>query len=298
LTSQGRLAADAGALALGGRTRTFLYHVPPGRSGPFPVVLNFHGGGSNARQQQGYSGMDATADRHGFVVAYPDGTGLVPGQRHLLTFNAGGCCPPATINGVDDVGFAESIVGWLAAIVPVDWRRVYATGMSNGGMMAHRLAAESALFAAVAPVAGQLNVTYFAPSRPVPVMEFHSVDDSRARYEGGQGARLPRTRLRPLFPGVEAGIERWAAHNGCLRQPSAGPTVTGVPGTINEGQTATSYTYGPGRAGSEVVLVKLTGAGHVWPGSTVALPRLLGRPTTIVDANEVMWRFFAAHPLP
>jgi polyhydroxybutyrate depolymerase len=134
-----------------------------------PVVINFHGGGSNAAQQRRYSGMDAAADRHGFVVVYPDGTGLRPGQRHLLTFNAGRCCPPATRHQVDDVGFTHAIIKTLAGRIPVDPRRIYATGMSNGGMMAHRLAAESPYIAAVAPVAGQLNVSAFAPRRPVPV---------------------------------------------------------------------------------------------------------------------------------
>ena len=286
------------ALRHGDRVRRFLVHVPPGGAGPLPVVLNFHGGGSNAAQQRSYSGMDATADRHGFVVAYPEGTGIRLGQRHLLTFNAGRCCPPASRNNVDDVGFAEAIVGWLRRHLEIDGRRIYATGMSNGGMMAHRLAAESGVFAAVASVAGQLNVASFAPVRPVSVLEFHSVDDARARYGGGAGSRFPGTRPRNVFPPVQAGIDQWAAHNGCPPEPAVGPVRTGEPGTVDEGQTVTVLRYGPGRAGTEVVLYRFTGAGHVWPGSGVALPRILGRPTTLLDANEVMWRFFAAHQAP
>jgi polyhydroxybutyrate depolymerase len=284
------------SLLFGGWQRTFTAHLPPGAgTAPLPVVINFHGGGSNAAQQRGYSGMDAAADRHGFIVVYPDGTGIRPGQRLLLTFNAGRCCPPATMNNVDDVGFTQAIIAMLGERVPVDGRRIYATGMSNGGMMAHRLAAESPLVAAVASVAGQLNVAAFAPARPVPVMEFHSVDDPRAAYDGGSGPG--HARLRGMFPPVEAGISRWASHNGCPPVPSVSPAITGAPGTLNEGQTLTVIRYGPGRQGSEVVLYKLTGAGHVWPGTTASLPRLLGRPTTLVDANEVMWQFFAAHPL-
>jgi polyhydroxybutyrate depolymerase len=285
------------SLPFGGLQRSFLVHVPPqATAAPLAVVVNFHGGGSNAAQQRGYSGMDAAADRHGFVAVYPDGTGVRPGQRLLLTFNAGLCCPPATLRNVDDVGFVHAIIAWLGDRLPVDPRRIYATGMSNGGMMAHRMAAESPVVAAVASVAGQLNVVTFAPRRPVPVMEFHSVDDALAGYEGAMGSGPRRDRLR-FFPPVEAGISRWAAHNGCPSVPAVSPTITGRTGTLNEGQTLTVVSYGPGRDGSEVVLYKLTGAGHVWPGSTASLPRLLGQPTTLVDANEVMWRFFAAHPL-
>jgi polyhydroxybutyrate depolymerase len=286
------------SMPFGGRMRTFAVHVPA-RTGtaPLPVVINFHGGGSNGAQQRGYSGMDAAADRHGFAVVYPDGTGLVPGQARFLAFNAGRCCPPATLNNVDDVGFTHAIIALLGERLTVDRRRIYATGMSNGGMMAHRMAAESPLVAAVASVAGQLNVTAFAPGRAVPVMEFHSVDDRRAPY-GRLDQPLLGGRTRGIFPPVEAGISQWAAHNGCPRRPTVSATVAGENGTLNEGQTLTVLRYGPGRDGSEVVLYKLTGAGHVWPGATTFLPRLLGPPTTLVDANEVMWRFFAAHPLP
>jgi polyhydroxybutyrate depolymerase len=145
-------------------------------------------------------------------------------------------------------------------------------------------------------VAGQLNVVTFAPRRPVPVLEFHSVDDARARYGGGESPPARRGSF-PAFPPVEEGLARWAAHNGCPPVPVVSPTITGARGTMNDGQTLTVLNYGPGRGGAEVVLYKFTGVGHVWPGSTHSLPVLLGRPTTLADANEVMWRFFAAHPL-
>lgn len=286
------------SLSFGGWPRTFAVHLPTrATTAPLPVVVNFHGGGSNAAQQRWYSGMDAAADRHGFIAVYPDGTGIKFGQRLLLTFNAGRCCPPAIINDIDDVGLFHAIIGELSCRVAVDRRRVYATGLSNGGMMAHRLAAESPLVAAVASVAGQLNMARFAPARPVPVMQFHSVDDPVAAYGGGLGRPSRGPILRGTFPPVEEGISRWAAYNGCPSAPAVSPAITGVPGSLNEGQSLTVIRYGPGREGSEVVLYKLTGAGHVWPGTTAALPRLLGRPTTLVDANDVMWQFFAAHPL-
>ena len=87
------------------------------------------------------------------------------------------------------------------------------------------------------------------------------------------------------------------AHNECPPTPLIGETVTGPPGSLDEGQTLTKITYGPGRGGAEVILYKFTGVGHVWPGAATFMPRWLGLSTTPVDSNEVMWQFFATHPL-
>ena len=109
--------------------------------------------------------MNATANRYGFIVLYPNGTGVFAGQRQLLTFNAGVCCGAAMRNKVDDVGLTEAILTVLEEKTAIDAKRIFATGMSNGGMMAHRLASDSTQVAAVASVAGQLAVD------PVPPVE-------------------------------------------------------------------------------------------------------------------------------
>ena len=202
-----------------GRRRSYLVHVPPGASGPLPVVLAFHGGGGNKGGFQLYAELDRLADRERFMVVYPDGTGPLPNR--LLTWNGGdGCCGYAMANRVDDVGFAVAVVTDLEGRSPVDRRRVYATGHSNGAILSHKLAAErSGFVAAVAPVAGSLDLRNFNPTRPVPVLQIHSVDDPRALYAGGLGPPFPGTDNRVMHQPVQGGLDRWIVANGCSTRP-------------------------------------------------------------------------------
>jgi polyhydroxybutyrate depolymerase len=247
--------------------RSYLVHMPPQTTtgAPLAVVLNLHGATSNAEQQEGYSRMDGAADRHGFIAVYPNGTGRF-GNHY--TWNAGFCCGYAMLHNIDDVGFILALLDDLAARTPIDRRRVYATGLSNGAMMSYRLAAQASThIAAIAPVAGSLVIPAFGPEHPVPVMAFNSLDDPYLRYTGGYG-----NAVSGLFhhnfgnPGVEKTLARWAKFDACPAQPQVGPTLKGKPGTKQEGITVTRYIWAPCRAGTEVVLWKFTGSGHVWPG--------------------------------
>ena len=275
--------------------RSYIARVPPqvkiGK--PLPAVLNFHGGGAHARAQKQYSRMDETADREGFIAVYPNGSGGIGGR--LLTWNAGACCGWAAANRVDDVGFAIALIDDLAGRVPLDREQIYATGLSNGSMMAYRLAAEAAhRIAAVAGVAGAMTLPRFAPASAMPVMHIHSVDDQRALYDGGLGPAFPFTDTRVLHEPVDVALEKWIAHNGCRARPVVVGPVSGRPDAADAAHTATRYSYVPCRDGTKVVLWKLTGAGHVWPGGVQDyLPRLLGAGTTVIDANNEMWRFFS-----
>lgn len=281
-------------LRTGNLQRHYIVHVPLAAAAKPAVILNFHGGGGHARAQQDYVRMDALADREGFVVVYPDGTG--PVRERLLTWNAGTCCGAAAAAQVDDVAFVRALLDDLAGRLEYNRDRVYATGLSNGAMMSYRLAAELPdRIAAIAPVAGSMALAAFAPARGVPVMHIHSVDDGRALYEGGLGAPFPLTGTRVLHPPVEERLGEWARVNGCTGAPEPKArrewrTPAGVE------HTATLLAY-PG-CRQETVLWKLTGAGHVWPGGVLDyLPGLLGPGTRVIDANEEMWRFFSRHRL-
>lgn len=244
--------------------------------------------------------MDALSDREGFLAVYPNGTGVFQGR--LLTWNAGSCCGYAMQNGIDDVGFVRALLDDLAKHTTVDRTRVYATGLSNGAMMAYRLAAEAPdIVAAIAPVAGAALPSPFSPTVPIPILHIHSVDDTRALYGGGLGPPYPMTRTRVQHPAVEEVVARWANLGGCADPPEvARPLRNGA------GHTATRIAYARCGAGKEVVLWKLTGAGHVWPGgerSYVELllgsqAKILGPATDIIDANAAMWEFFSVYRTP
>ncbi len=286
-----------------GRDRSYIVHVPKDAlTSPWPVVINFHGGGSSAAGQQAYARMDAVADREGFLVVYPNGTGGV--AERLLTWNAGACCGYALLNKVDDVGFVRAVIDNLETHAQIDRARIYATGLSNGAMMAYRLAAEASdLVAAIAPVAGALALSTTL-KRPVPILHIHSVDDTRALYNGGLGPPYPLTNIRVQHPAVEALLGRWAESSGCPGEPSIDRPIHGH--GSSSGHTATRISYAPCKDGVEVVLWKLTGAGHVWPGASTdylskvlgSQGKVLGPATDVIDANAQIWQFFAPYHIP
>ncbi len=277
----------------GDRTRAYIVHVPPaatdGRA--LPILLAFHGGGGEAAGFQAYAGLDAVADREGFLVVYPYGTGVLP--RRLLTWNAGECCGYAMNRNVDDVGFAIAVLDDVAKRTPVDQSRTWATGHSNGAMMAYRLAAARAdRISAIVPVAGAYDLALFNPSRPVAVLDIHSVDDPRALYDGGLGPPFPGTNVRSSHRPVMEGLERWRTRNGCAAVTHVAESRTGA---SPEGakQTATRLVWEGCAPGAPVEHWKLTGVGHGWPGNAQAEVResIIGPATTVINAAEEVWKF-------
>lgn len=276
------------AVHVDGQERHYLVHVPAkyAPETPMPVVLAFHGGGANADTMAFFSGLSDKADEAGFIVVYPNGSGRL---TRMLTFNAGNCCGVAAASKVDDVAFTRCLLDDLESVANVDRRRVYATGMSNGAMMAYRLASDlSDRIAAIAPVAGPMGTSGCHPTRPVSVMHFHGDADEFAPLKGGKGRGPSGTD----FHSVQHSIDTWVAANEC--RPT--PTTTRLPDHERDGTAVRTVCYAFGKEAAEVVLVVIEGGGHTWPGRAPRMPSL-GVSTRDISANDMMWEFFKQHPM-
>jgi polyhydroxybutyrate depolymerase len=274
-TGKGALSGDLDwTLKVGGVDRTVHVHVPKGYDATkaSPVVLNFHGYTSNGAEQSYLTHMNEKADAVTFIAVHPEGTGTTP------SWNAGACCGDAAANATDDVGFVGKIIDELESKLCVDAHRVYATGMSNGGFLSHRLACElSTRIAAVAPVAGLLAIPTCNPTRPMSVFQLHGTLDPLVPYDGNATMG---------FPSVLQTMSGWATRTGC----SVTPRETSKKGDV------TCTTYDGCKGGAEINLCTVVGGGHTWPGG-VPVPSL-GHTTTNIVATDAMWNFFVKHPLP
>lgn len=257
------------ALSVGGLDRSYRLYVPAGLPNPAPLVVMLHGGFGSAEQAERSYGWDRLADSAKFVVAYPDGAGRA--------WNAGGgCCGRPARDGVDDVAFVSAAVADIVHNLGVDPDRVYATGISNGGMMSYALACNTDLFAAIGPdSATQLDAC--ASPRPTSVLHIHGTADRMIRYDGGAGSGFAQID-GPAVPQLNA---FWRDVDGC-----AAPAVT----TAGPVTTSTA----PCPDGRTVELITIDGAGHQWPGGAA------GRvgadpPSDAVDATTTFWQFFAEH---
>lgn len=266
--------------------RKVLIHLPTGYDAakPAPLVLAFHGGGGHAAymaDDEKY-GLQRKADEAGFVVAFPNGYSKLPGGK-FATWNAGGCCGDVRDKGSDDVGFARATVKAIQARYSIDAGRVFATGMSNGGMLSHRLACEAAdVFRAVAAIAGTDATASCTPSKPISVLHIHAKDDTHVLFNGGAGADAFRDTSKVMdFVSVPETISRWVQRNRCTAPPQR---TLDKPG-------ATCETYSGCAGGVSVQLCVTETGGHSWPGAN-SVRRGKPAASQALDANDTLWRFF------
>ncbi len=255
-----------------GALREYALFVPTGydEQTPSSLVLNFHGLLGNPAQQAEFSQFNDTAEARGLLVAYPAGVGS--------SFNAGACCGTAHSEGVNDILFARELVAQLVGELCVDPRRVYVTGMSNGGHMAHTLACRAAdVFAAAASVTGVLGLDPgdCQPSRPISMLDFHGTGDLIVQYNGAG----------PGYPPVKPMMEGWAARDGC-------EGVSEI--TFSEGDMVCE-SWPNCAEGVEVTLCTIDGGGHCWPGNDSCL---FGESSTALHASEAIADMFAQQLLP
>ncbi len=266
---------------VGGSERSYLVDLPPGYDGQraLPAVLVFHGGGGAALSARTQTRMSEKGRAEGFIAVYPQGSGVLASR--LLTWNATTCCSYAMQHRIDEPAFMAAMLDDLEANYAIDRARVYATGISNGGMMAYLAACTLAdRFAAIAVVSGELTLADCRPARPVSVLVIHGSADRYLPYEGGVGAKaIAKHDARS----VRFAVDFWRAHDRC---PEAGASERA--GSVVRDR------YAPCAAGSAVELVTIEGGGHAWPGGA-PMARFLDEPSTALDATNEIWSFFAKH---
>ena len=265
------------------QNRTFLLHLPKGydTGQSYSLIIAMHGGFGSAMNLQNQSQLSKKADAAGFIVVYPEG--VKGGALNIRTWNAGWCCGYASRTRVDDVGFISALIDHLVARYAVDAKRIYATGMSNGGFMAYTLACElSDKIAAIAPVAASMSMTSCNPERsPVPIIHFHSYKDTNVPYLGGQGSGTSKHHNSPQ----DSVMDVWALSNGCDI-----PWDTVV---HNDQYTFTKKINCACQ--SEIHRYLTRDGGHSWPGGRRTVT---GNPVSkYINANDLMWAFFQKYSL-
>ena len=280
---------QTGAIQVGSQSRSYLIHLPPSHPlmKPVPLLLVFHGGGSQGGGMLKLTGFDQLADREGFIAVYPNGL-----DRH---WNDGRSNDPAR---TDDVGFIGALLDKLEREYPIDTMRIFAAGISNGGFFSQYLALKlSSRFAAIASVAatlGQGIAQAASPGDPISVLMIHGTDDPIVAYDGGP------VKGRKDYGGVSAPVTTtasyWAARNGC----NAVPAMSALPDIDPaDRSTVTRSDYRECKAGAAVTLYAVKGGGHTWPGGPQYAPALLiGRTNRDFSASRVIWDFFKEHPKP
>ena len=260
-----------GSFDFDGIERDYRLYIPEGYDGTteMPLVFNLHGYTSFASQQELYSQMGPVADDGYFLVCYPNGVDF--------QWNTG------FGSDVDDVGFINALIDTLIANYPVNEKRIYSTGMSNGGYMSYKLACElNDRIAAVASVTGSMTpeeAMACEPGRPVPVLQIHGTLDAVVPYDGSN-----------FSISMDELIDFWLANNGCTNNAE----VFEVPDiNVVDGCTATRYTYSECEPFSEVVFYQIINGAHTWPGGAIPIPGT----NYDFNASEVIWEFFNKYEL-
>jgi polyhydroxybutyrate depolymerase len=262
------------SMDFGGRSRTYLLHVPASydTKAPIPLVFVLHGATQSDESAEKMSGMSSKADRERFIAVYPKGTGRL---SDVPTWNAGNCCGYAVKNQVDDIGFFRALLAKLERDYNIDRKRVYFTGISNGAMMSYRVACEMAdQVAAIAPVEGALNVDCH-PSSPVSVLIFHGTSDHLVPFNGGSTPfQIGERRSDNSVPYA---VNFWVKTDSCPATP-----------LHEESAEAHVDKYSGCRDGAGLTLYAIQGGHHMWPGLAISGNR--------IPATDLIWSFFAEHP--
>jgi len=272
-------------MEFGGVKRRYFVHVPKSASSgkPMPLVVALHGGGARANGFVDRLGLIDMADRLGMILVAPQGLSQ---KGDGGSWNANSIVPSgfAERSGVDDVGFIDAVVREISVEQPVDSARIYAVGMSKGGMMAYRVACVlPGRFTAIAAVASTLSAADCPNARGVSVLHIHGTDDQNVTFEGGQGEFTNRT---ADWPAVSRGLDFFRTGNQCSTQTTTTRPASDTTCTVQS------------CSGDEVVeLCLIDRGGHAWPGSAPTKRQLQRRVyvSKEFNATDYIGRFLMTH---
>ncbi|MBX3243067.1 MAG: dienelactone hydrolase family protein [Acidobacteria bacterium] len=289
LGRKGRTAATTNSalhsININGTSRTYLLHEPRRASAirKKPLVIMLHGGGGNGSIVEPQTGLSKKADKEGFIVVYPYGSGKT--DNILLTWNAVGCCAYAMKENTDDVAFISRLIDKLIKDNNVDKDRIYVIGHSNGAMMTLRLGRELGdKLTAIASVAGAMFDTDTSPRSKIPVLFIHGEADGNVKIEGGMSGqeRVVPAQSKPFLP-LNVSINYWTKHNGC--DP--------VPLSSRKGKV-THKVFRGCESGNGVEIFTIRDAGHSWPGGE-SVRGNGDEPAKDLSATDTAWDFFEKH---
>lgn len=256
-------------LQIGGLNRYYELAVPGGTN--YPLLLVFHGGLGSPDGMKGISGLEAFSQRNGFAVAFMAGTG----RGNFLVWNAGGCCASAMNNNVDELSYVRAVIAQITARYPVDTRRIYLAGFSNGGMLVQLLADRMAGEIAAAAIVGGPRFRPVPSGPPVPMLIMHAVNDPAAPFAGGYSSKgIVRKAMSAPFIPVQDGVQGWVNRDRCR---------AGQP------QQFSGYRvieYGGCAGGSRVTAIIVDSDEHAWFGGTRA-------SGSAVNATAMIWGFLS-----
>lgn len=272
-----------------GKTRSYLVHIPDrlAATQKVPLVMMLHGGGGGPESIIRSSEMSAKADKEGFIAVYPAGIDTATGPLKG-TWNAVGCCGAAMRNKEDDILFISKLIDKMIATRNIDAKRVYVGGMSNGALMSERLAAVIGnKISAIASVSGGIFSSQPAARVPVPTIIFHGLKDDMVPYAGGMSPnKLVATNQALPFKPTPESFNYWRTQNRCT-----GPLA------VQKGVDFTLQTASRCAGGADVVFYTMMNGGHEWPRKDSTWGPIRGNSTpSSINATDVMWTFFKAHP--
>ncbi len=268
--------------------RYYRVHVPQlyNSKVPTPLIVSMHGGGGDMTIQSSdeYYKLNTKSDKDGFIVVYPNGYSKFKSGR-LATWNAGNCCAWARDEKIDDIGFIKEVLKKVSGQMNVDARRVYAIGMSNGAMMAYRLACDAgSLFRGIAAVAGTDNTISCSSPAPMSVLHIHAKNDDHVLFYGGAGKTFRDDSKVTNFTSVPSTIQKWTSIDKC----------EGVAVKTIDKKGAYCELYSKCQGGKHIQLCVTEDGAHSWPGGKKVRGGEDG--SKALYANDVIWDFFKALP--